>query len=117
MHMYADFFHTYVVKKVVVVGHLMGEVIRRSCRVFQQTDEVDRLLLMKGEVVQKVVVVQRDKLGDVQEVSIPSRRVVVVLVVAVVADILMGLFNSCWSEKKISVIIDGFLQMSIYIPP
>lgn len=116
MHMYANFFHTYVVKKVV--GRLMGEVIRHSCRVFQQTDEVDRLLRMKGELVQKVVVVQRDKMGDVQEVLIPSRRVVVVvLVVAVVVDILMGLFNSCWSEKIFSVIIDGFLQMSIYIPP
>lgn len=83
-----------------MVGHWMAGEIRRSCRVFQQRGEVVRLLLMKDGVVQRVVEVQRDTMGDVQEVLIPSRRVVVVLVVAVVADILKGLIRSMMHEKN-----------------
>lgn len=100
-------FHTYVVKEEVVVGHWTGGEIRRSCTVFQQKDEA----------VQRVVGVQRDKMGDVQEVSIPSRMVVVV-VVLVVADNLQGLIRFVSSEQKENSANRGdFLPMSIYIPP
>lgn len=73
------------------MGRWMAEGIHHSCRVFQKKGEEVQLLLMRDEVVQRVVGVQRDTMGDVQEVLIPSRMVVVVvLVAAAVADIPKG---------------------------
>ena len=73
----------------------MGEEIHHSYKVFQKMGEVVQQLLMKDEVVQQEVVVQLDKMDDVQEVLIPSRMVGVLVAAAavvVVVDILKALY-------------------------
>jgi hypothetical protein len=78
----------------------MGEEIHHSYKVFLKMGEVVQQLLMRDEVVQREVVVQLDKMDDVQEALIPSRMVevlvvvvaVAVVVVVVVVDILKALY-------------------------